>query len=65
MKTFHFGQLWQVYGTNSMEVPIDCTLETAMDYVRENWGKVSLPSGEYVQDSDEPDFEACYFEKEA
>ena len=63
-KTFNFGIYWQVYGNTSVEVPIDYTTEKAMEYVREHWDDVDLPgNGEYVQDSDEPDFDCCDFDE--
>ena len=61
-KTFYFGQYWQVYGTNSIKVPADFTLEQAIEYVKKHWADVGLASGaSYVQDSDEPDFDNCDF----
>ena len=64
MKRFYFGQYWQVYGVNSVEVPEDFTREQAIDFVKENWADIGLASGaDYVQDSDELDFESrCDFE---
>lgn len=63
MKRFYFGQYWQVYGTNYMEVPDNFTIEQAIEYVKENWSKVGLShSANYVTDSDEPEFESCKFE---
>ena len=60
-KTFYFGVSWEMYEKASMEVPIDFSIEDAMEYAQDNWHGVGLPSGEYVQDSDEPDFESCGF----
>ena len=61
-KRFYFGQYWQVYGTNSVEVPSDFTIEQAIEYVMGIWDNVGLASGaDYVQGSDEPDFEHCDF----
>ena len=63
IKRFYFGQHWQVYGTNFIEVPDDFTVEQAIEYTREHWSDVGLAKdAAYVQDSDEPDFECCRFE---
>ena len=62
MKRFYFGQHWQVYGTNSVEVPDSFTIEQAIEYVKENWDDIGLARGaEYVANSNEPDFECCDF----
>ena len=62
IKVFHFGQCWQVYGKNSIEVPAHFTIEQAQAYVKKNWDEVGLaPDAEYLMDSDEPDFEDCEF----
>ena len=65
MKKFHFGHYFQMYGSNCVEVPENFTLEQAMEYVKNNWGNIELPSDRsYVTDSDEPDFEGmCEFEE--
>lgn len=61
-KRFYFGQYWQVYGTNSIEVPEDFTIEQAKKYVKEIWDDVGLArESEYVKGSDEPDFDNCDF----
>jgi len=63
MKKFYFGQSWQVYGTNSVEVPDDFTIEQAIEFVKKNWDDVGLANNPvYVQDSDEADFDCCDFE---
>lgn len=62
MKRFYFGQYWELYGTNSIEVPDDFTIEQAQKYVKEHWDDVGLaPNANYVMDSDEPDFENSRF----
>ena len=65
-KTFYFGHYWQMYGTNSIEVPADFTVEQAIEYVNEHWADIKLPSGEYIHDSDEPNFceSECGFDKD-
>ena len=61
-KKFYFGHYWQVYATNSVDVPADFTIEQAIKHVKEIWKDIGLPSGsDYVQDSDEPDFDCCDF----
>jgi len=65
-KKFYFGQYWQVYGTNCIEVPAHFTLEQAIEFVQDKWDDVELASdASYVQCSDEPDFESCHFNDEA
>jgi len=64
-KKFYFGQAWQVYGVNSVDVPAQFTVEQAKKYVEKIWDNVGLASSaEYVKGSDEPDFEHCGFENE-
>ena len=64
-KRFYFGQYWQLYGTNSIEVPAHFTIEEAMEHVRANWDDIGLASGaSYVMGSDEPDFESGHFDEE-
>lgn len=63
MKKFYFGQYWQSYGRNSIEVPDDFTIEQAQNYVKEHWDDIGLASSaNYVSDSDEADFDNCGFE---
>lgn len=62
-KRFNFGMCWKVYGTQSIEVPADFTYEQAEQYVKDHWNEIPLPSGDYVEDSDEPDFEDSYFDE--
>jgi hypothetical protein len=53
---------WQVYGTNSVEVPDDFTIEQAIEYVKQNWDDVGLArNAEYVHGSDEMDCDCCDF----
>ena len=67
-KIFKFGMAWQCYAKQSVEVPEDFTQEQAEQYVQEHWSEIKLPNnGEYVEGSDEPDFEDsefCDFDKE-
>ena len=61
-KIFKFGVTWQYYGTQAVEVPEDFTQEQAEQYVQEHWWEIDLPdNGEYVDNSDEPDFEDSSF----
>ena len=67
-KTFTFGMAWQCYAKQSVEVPENFTYKQAKQYVQEHWSEIKLPNnGEYVENSDEPDFENShfiYFDKE-
>jgi len=64
-KTFTFGQYWQVYGTNSVQVPARFTIEQAKEYVKSIWDDVGLASSaSYVNGSDKSDFENCGFDEE-
>ncbi len=62
MKTFRFGVAWSMFGYQTVRVPVDMTEEEAMEYVQANWDKIPLPEGDYLQDSDEPDFTSAGFE---
>ncbi len=64
MKTFRFGVAWSMFGYQTVRVPADMTEEDAMKYVRANWDKIPLPDGDYLQDSDEPDFTCAEFESD-
>ncbi len=64
-KIFTFGMEWKMYGNQSVEVPADYTQEQAEGYVKEHWDEIALPSdGEYLTDSDVPDFEDSSFEED-
>ena len=64
-KIFNFGQHWQVYGTNSIEVPAHFTIEQAIEYVKIKWDDIGLATEfSYVMDSDYPDFENCDFSED-
>lgn len=64
-KTFTFGMEWKMYGNQSVEVSADFTQEQAEQYVRDNWSKIGLPNnGEYLTDSDVPDFECSDFKED-
>ena len=56
-KRFKFGVSWQMHGTQWVEVPAGFTIEEAIERVRDIWHEIELPRGEYVPDSDQPDFE--------
>lgn len=61
-KKFTFGVVYQAYGDVTIDVPADLDLEDAKEYVKDNWGGMPLPDGEYILDSDEPDFSDAKFE---
>lgn len=63
-KKFYFGVYWTEYGTQTIDVPANFTLKEAERYVKDHWDKIELPEGDYVTDSDEPDFENSSFEEE-
>lgn len=61
-KIFKFGMTWQCYGTQVVEVPEDFTQEQSEQYVQEHLSEIDLPdNGEYVDFSEEPDFENSSF----
>ena len=60
-KLFCYGVVWQCYGSQQIEVPIDYTIEQAKEYVEYMWDGLPLPKGEYLQDSDVPDFDGAEF----
>ena len=60
-KRFTFGVAWQMYGTQSIEVPEGFTIDEAVEYVLDIWQDIALPRGDYVADSDELDFDNCRF----
>ena len=60
-KRFNFGIVWQMFGTTSIEVPEDFTIEQAVDHVEAMWPGIELPRGDYIPDSDAPDFADCHF----
>ena len=55
-----FGMYWQVYGSKELEIPNSFRNKTdkeIQEFIMENWDTISLPEGEYIPDSDKPDFE--------
>lgn len=60
-KIFVYDVIFKCWGTQSVEVPIDFTQEQAEQYVREHWDEMPIPTGEYIPNSDEPDFENSEF----
>ena len=57
-KHVNFGMFWQVYGRQTIELPddIDETDEDAVvEYIKSVWDEIALPTGSYIQDSDEFD----------
>jgi hypothetical protein len=65
-KTFHFGQYWQEYSANSVEVPKYFTLEQAVQYVKDNWDDIGInfSGSEYIDDSAELDEDGIEFMNE-
>ena len=63
-KKFTFGATYMCYGTTTINVPADFTQWQAEQYVREHWDDIPLPTGDYVPDSHEPDFEHSKLEEE-
>ena len=63
---FKFGMSWEMYGTKEIEVPEEITtISAAEDYVKKNWDSIPLPeTGNYIIDSDKPDFEVAEFVKD-
>ena len=59
MKKYTFGVLWQMSGALTVDVPDEITtLEEARNWVKEHWGDMPIPTGgEYIPNSDTPDFD--------
>ena len=66
MKTFTFDMVWQVSGKQTVQVPDEIsTVEEAQAWVKNNWADIPIPTdGEYIPNSDEPDFESGNVELE-
>ena len=65
--TVTFGMVWQVYGKVEIDIPDEYkgkSEKEIQNYIRDNWDKVPLPEGDYVEGSDEPDFECFEIEEE-
>ena len=69
-KNFYFGIEYKMYGTKTVKVPRDFSLEQAKQYVQEHWdeiwGEIDLPcNADYILlGSDVPDFDGCNFEED-
>ena len=59
-RPFSFGMYWQVYGTQTVNVPINLNEKEALEYVKKHWDEISLPEGDYVCGSDEIDEDSDY-----
>ena len=60
-KTVSFGMFWQSYGRQTIDLPdeIDASnQEAVIQYIKSVWDDIPLPSGSYVQESDELDEES-------
>ena len=53
-----------MYGRQSVRVPKSFTEEQAQKFVLEHWNELPLAEGNYLEDSDEPDFEDAGFEED-
>ena len=51
---------WQVYGTQTVNVPIHLNEKEALEYVKNHWDEIPLPEGDYVCGSDVIDEDADY-----
>ena len=56
-----FGTYWQAYGRQTIEIPDDT--EDIIEYLKDIWGEIPLPEGEYVSGSDELDEESIVIEE--
>ena len=57
-KHVNFGMFWQVYGRQTIELPDDIDEkdeDAVIDYIKSVWDEIALPTGSYIQDSDEFD----------
>ena len=59
-RPFSFGMYWQVYGTQTVNVPINLNEKEALEYVKKHWDEIPLPEGDYVSGSDEIDEDSDY-----
>ena len=60
-KTVSFGMFWEAYGRQTIDLPdeIDANNQDAViQYIKSVWDDIPLPSGSYVQESDELDEES-------
>ena len=63
----YFGVSYEVYGTVGMEIPDDYknkSDEEIQAYIKEHWDEVPLPDGDYVSESDKPDFDNFKIEED-
>ena len=63
----YFGVSYEVYGTVGMEIPDDYknkSDEEIQAYIQEHWDEVPLPDGDYVPESDKPDFDNFEIEED-
>ena len=59
-RPFSFVMYWQVYGTQTVNVPINLSEKEALEYVKNHWDEIPLPEGDYVYGSDVIDEDADY-----
>ena len=59
-RPFSFGMYWQIYGTQTVNVPIHLNEKEALEYVKNHWDEIPLPEGDYVCGSDVIDEDADY-----
>lgn len=59
-RPFSFGMYWQVYGIQTVNVPINLNEKEALEYVKKHWEEISLPEGTYVCGSDKIDEDFNY-----
>ena len=59
-RPFSFGMYWQVYGTQTVNVPINLNEKEALEYVKKHWDEIPLPEGDDVSGSDEIDEDSDY-----
>lgn len=57
-KYVNFGMFWQEYGRQTIELPDDIDEkdeDAVVEYIKSVWDEIALPTGSYIQDSDEFD----------
>ena len=57
-KHVNFGMFWQEYGRQTIELPDDIDEkdeDAVVEYIKSVWDEIALPTGSYIQDSDEFD----------
>ena len=63
----YFGVSYEMYGTVGMEIPDEYKNKSDKEiqkYINDHWDEAPLPEGEYVPESDKPDFDNFEIEED-